>query len=163
MMHDELDYPTRATRRVQYSVGGMLMLMTMVAVVLSIAILFGKIRRLESRLAATEGMLQSGSAVNGMPISAQAVAQQFEQATSVRKVTTKVDDVRYSRSNDAFQVSFSWNDPASKSRWSSQVVLESDGFGTYFGPIRSSEFLKAIGSNNDSYMIAVQSKSPMQR
>ncbi len=44
--------------------------------------------------------------------------------------------------------------------WFAEVLMKSDGFGRYLGPIRSSEYLRVIGSGWDSYMVLVQPPSP---
>jgi hypothetical protein len=103
-----------------------------------------------------------GELTASRPLRAEEVARQFEMATNVNQLKTKVEDVRYSPEKDAYRVRFSWTDPVTKSQWSTDTTLESDGFGTYFGPILSVEFLKAIGSKEDRYMIAVASESPLK-
>lgn len=148
----------------RYSVSSLLLLMVVVALFFSLMIVYRQLREVEKRLAAVDAkLLHAETAVLSVqPIPPQEVAKQFESRTSNGSVKTTVSDVRYSPKEDAYQVEFSWIDPATKSNWTTDIRLKSDGFGRYFGSIRSDEYLKAIASNNDTYLVVVESASPLE-
>jgi hypothetical protein len=92
------------------------------------------------------------------PLSLAEVARQFQSQLSTPSVAVTVDDVRYSEGEKAYKVEFSWIDPASKQRWSTETKLRSDGYGKYQGTIESDEFRKALGTVG-SFVVSVESPS----
>ena len=134
--------------RLRFSLGSMLLMMAVVCLSISLVIVYGRLMRIERELNASR------------PLSAEEVARQFETSTKFSTFSTKVQDVRYSPKEDSFLVSFSWDDPTTKTSWSTEVRLKPDGYGRYFGQIRSGEFLKSVGSTNDVYTVVVESPSP---
>ena len=96
-----------------------------------------------------------------MPIAAESVAKQFVQATNIQStVTTQVEDVRYSPTEDAYQVEFAWTIQATGKKWYSSVRLNGDGFGNYSGKIASSQFNQPLGRTT-SYRVSISSPSPL--
>jgi hypothetical protein len=161
--HSMKEYPpevadeTRASTRYQFSLGSMLLVIAIACMAMWMFAMSRSLTHVSARLRVLEGE-QTAS----RPLSAEEVARQFEMATNVNQLKTKVEDVRYSPEKDAYRVTFSWTDPVTKSQWSTDAMLKSDGFGVYFGPILSGEFLKAIGSKEDRYMVGVYSESPLK-
>lgn len=148
------DTPDDATRprRLQFSLGSMLMLTAVVGLSISLVLVYSKLVRTERALSALQ------------PISVEEVARQFERNTSIGggRITTKVTDVRYSPAENAYKVNFSWTDSQTGQSWSSDVKLKSDGFGMYFGQIRNSEFVKPLKSS-DVYLVVVETPSALRR
>ena len=148
------DTPDDATRprRLQFSLGSMLMLTAVVGLSISLVLVYSRLVRTERALSTLQ------------PISVEEVARQFERNTSIGggRITTKVTDVRYSPEENAYKVVFSWTDSQSGQRWGSDVKLKSDGFGTYFGQIRNSEFVKFL-TTSDAYTVVVESPSTLER
>jgi hypothetical protein len=96
------------------------------------------------------------------PLSLDEVARQFENNTMPGTAKSTVKDVRYSPSEDAFLVRFSWPDPQTGDNWTTDVKLTNDGFGRYFGQIRNPEFLKQLRHTTDSYTVVVEAPSPLK-
>ena len=95
------------------------------------------------------------------PIPAVEVARQFEKATTIPPITVTVTDVRYSSTKDSYKIDFSWVDRTTNKSWHSDIKLESDGFGAYYGTIRNGPYIKPLGHKN-GYAVSVNSKSPLQ-
>jgi hypothetical protein len=149
-MSDENSTPINPIRRFRFSLGSLLLLMAVVCLAISLAIVYSQLVRTEREL---EGL---------RPMSVEEVARQFENSTKFGNFATKVNDVRYSPTEDAFAVEFSWTDPATGTMWSTDTKLKPDGFGRYYGKIHSGEFLKAVGSTSEYYMIGVETPSPLK-
>jgi len=156
-MIDDSPTETIPARLPKFSLASLLILMTVVCLALSLAFVYGRLQEVESRLSMIDGRQ-----VLQMPIPAQEVVRQLENHLNFSGVQINVADVRYSPSEDAYKVDLSWSDPAAKLIWSTDVKLKSDGFGRYFGATHSSEFLKVAGSKNDSYMVFVETPSPLK-
>jgi len=148
------DAPSVSDRRprLQFSIGSMLLLTAIVGLSIALALVYGKLVRVERTLSALQ------------PIAVEDFARQFENVTTVGggRIRTKVTDVRYSPVENAYKVRFSWTDSQTGGQWSSNVILKSDGFGTYFGQIRNPEFLVPIKAG-DSYMVAIESPPALER
>ena len=86
------------------------------------------------------------------------VARQFKEQTTLGPIAVVVRDVRYSSAADSYKVDYSWTDATTGQTWSSDVVLKSDGYGTYVGQIHNSQFVQALGYN-EAFTVAV--KTPM--
>lgn len=136
--------------RIRFSLGNLLLLVTVVALAISLVMTYRKLDRMERAFDAMQ------------PMSPQQVARQFERQTTLGKVRTTVNDVRYSQKEDAYKVSFSWLD-SNGQHWSSEVLLNPDGFGKYSGEILSSEFVTSVGSGrNNRFAVGVQTPSPLK-
>jgi hypothetical protein len=149
MIEELPDKPNRS-RRMQFSLGNLLSLTAVVGLSISLALVYSKLARTERALGALS------------PLSAEEVARQFERNTSIAggRISTKVNDVRYSPAENAYKVTFTWTDSQLGESWSSDVKLKSDGFGTYFGKISNSEFVRPL-KNSDGYLVVVGSPSPL--
>jgi hypothetical protein len=151
-MEDETENARRPPRwRFRFSIGSMLLSMAVVGLAISLALTYSKLSSMERDLATLQ------------PLSPQEVARQFEKQLVFGKFRTKVEDVRYSRNDDAFRVSFSFIDPNTGQNWYTEVKLKNDGYGVYFGQISSTPFLAAVGSNRDSFAVAVKTPSPLKQ
>ncbi len=93
------------------------------------------------------------------PLPPKEVARQFEENTTLGRISTKVVDVRYSADKDAYRVAFSWRDTKAAETWYSEVDLASNGYGLYGGVIRSDAFVQPL--ERESYSVAVQTPSPL--
>jgi hypothetical protein len=151
-MTDEMPDDVPRPRRFQFSLGSMLLLTAVVGLSISLVLVYSKLVHTERALNALQ------------PISAEEVARQFERNTTIGggRISTNVTDVRYSPAENAYKVDFSWTDSQTGQSWSSDVKLKSDGFGTYFGQIRNSEFVKPLKSS-DSYLVVVETPSALKR
>jgi hypothetical protein len=149
-MSDESSSQASRRNRFQFSLGSMMLLTAVFALSIALVLVYSRLQKAERALDALQ------------PMSAEEVAQQFEVNTNLVNVETKVNDVRFSPSENAFRVEFSWTDPQTKSMWSTDVKLVSDGFGVYYGKIFSSEFLKAVGASGEYYVVAVKTPSPLK-
>lgn len=95
-----------------------------------------------------------------LPLSAEEVARQFEEGTTLGPISTTVKDVRYSPAEDAYKVDLSWTDATTGNSWSTDVILSTDGYGTYFGRIRNRPFIELLG-HEDGFTVAVKTPSPL--
>jgi hypothetical protein len=136
-------------RMPRFSLGSLLLLTTVVCLAISLVILYKKYSQAEQQLNAM------------LPMSVEDVARKFENSTKFGTTTTKVTDVRYSPTENAYKVQFSWTDAKTGQDWSANVKLTPDGFGVFYGKIYNPEFLRAVGSNNEYYMVAVETPSPL--
>jgi hypothetical protein len=152
-MTDNDSSPAPAKRELRFSLGQLLLIVTIACLVLAIVLMSFQMRLLGSRLESTQ---QELSALQ--PLSVDEVARQFQAATTLGPVTTKVSDVRYSPKEDAYRVRFSWTDAKTAQTWSTDVELKNDGFGTYVGAIRNSEFIQPLGYT-DQFFVAVETPS----
>jgi hypothetical protein len=149
-MPDESHDDPMPRRRLQFSLGSLMLLTAVVGLSIALVMMYMRLSRVEREL----GALQ--------PLSPDEVARQFETNTMPGTVKSTVKDVRYSQSEDAFLVQFSWPDPQTGDNWSTDVKLTNDGFGRYFGQIRNSEFLKLLRHPTDSYTVVVEAPSPLK-
>jgi len=94
------------------------------------------------------------------PLPPQEVASQFEKRTTLGPITTSVKDVRYSPDTDSYKVEFTWINSTTGKTWQTDVELESDGYGAYFGQIRNGPFIKPLGYE-ESFAILVEAPSPL--
>ena len=129
-----------------FSLGSMLMAVT-------IACLATALFATHRRLADTESQLRSMQ-----PLSTRDVATQFEGCTTVGPISTEVTDVRYSPEDDSYKVRFSWTNQDDGQTWWTDVILKSDGYGSYGGMIRNGPFTKPLGYKN-GFAVAVQTPS----
>ncbi len=146
-MSEETPGPSKR-RLFQFSLGSMLLLTTVAGLSIALVLMY-------LRMTGAERQLESLQ-----PISPEEVARQFENATTTARITTKVDDVRYSRTEDAYKVIFEWTDKKTNTTWSTDVVLKADGFGAYFGVIRNVEFVQPFGVTE--YGVVVTTPSPLE-
>jgi hypothetical protein len=58
--------------------------------------------------------------------------------------------------------SFSWTNAKTNEEWSTDVMLESDGFGGYYGVIRNDPFVKPVG-HKDGFTVGVRSPSTFEK
>jgi hypothetical protein len=138
--------------RLRFSLSTLLLLVAIFG--LTVALIISQIRN--SRLEA--------EAATGRPLSFEEVVRQFEQRTSTGGVKVKVTDVRYSKKEDAYEVSFSWSDPKSKQDMSTDNIrLQADGFGRYYGQIASDPYKQSIGiPTTDIFPVIVETPSPLK-
>ncbi|RCS49407.1 hypothetical protein DTL42_12845 [Bremerella cremea] len=153
MTNPELeDSPPAAIR---FSLSSVILWIAIAALILTNVMMFQEIREIKSHL------LSSPANGQAMPISVERVAQQFAQNTNnPSTVTTKVEDVRYSPTEDTYLVSFSWTITATGKTWHSDVRLKGDGFGNYFGQIQSDQYNQPLGRTRPSTVV-IQSPSPL--
>ena len=86
---------------------------------------------------------------------AQVVTRQFEHATTLGSISTTVRDVRSSTTDNAHRVELSWTNVATGEIRGSSVELTGDGYGTYFGRIRSGSSFEPLGVE-DGYTVAAK-------
>lgn len=149
-MAEQLSEKMNRKPRLRYSLGTLLLLMTVICLAIALAIVYTKYSRAERQLTAM------------MPMSVEEVARRFEESTQTATTKIKVTDVRHSAAENAYKITFSWKDATTGQEWATDVKLVSDGFGVYFGKVYSSEFLKSVGSKNDYYVVAISTPSPLQ-
>ena len=94
------------------------------------------------------------------PLPPREVASQFEESTTLGPIATSVKDVRYSRDTDSYQVEFAWVDSTTGKKWHSEVQLQSDGYGAYYGHIRNGPFIEPLGYK-ESFTVSVETPSPL--
>ena len=137
-------------RPFRFSVGSLLLVVTVVCLATALVLTNRKLAQTERELTTLQ------------PLSAEEVAQQFEKCTKLGPISTTVKDVRYSPTDDAYKVSFSWVDAISRKTWHTEVKLTADGYGTYFGIIRSGEFIRPLG-HKDGFSVSVKTSSPLKK
>lgn len=138
--------------RLRFSLSTLLLLVAIFGLTVALIISQIRISRLEAE------------AATGRPLSFEEVARQFEQRTSVGLVTVKVMDVRYSSKEDVYEVTFSRNDPTSKQNWSTEIRLQADGFGRYYGKIESDAYKQSIGiPTTDVLPVIVETPSSIKQ
>lgn len=140
---------TPAPRRFQFSIGTLLLWIAIGALAANTVIMNRQITRLKQGLASQQ------------PLSPKEVARQFEQSTTLGTITTTVKDVRYSAEAEAYRVTFSWIDSASGKTWHSDVRLDHDGFGVYYGQIRNGPFIQPLGYK-EAFPVAVTTPSSFE-
>jgi hypothetical protein len=119
--------------RIRFSLGSLLLLMAVVGLAIALGLTYRKLDRAERELNALQ------------PLSREEVARQFERNTSFGPHRTTVTDVRYSKKEDAYRVTFSWVDSTTNKPWSSDLTLRpADAFGSYQGQIDVPEFTKQL-------------------
>ena len=156
MTEDPSQTPSNRSLPVRFSLGTLLLVVTIVGLATALMLEHRRLSQIERQLAETQQELSTLQ-----PLSAEEVARQFENATTLGPISTTVQDVRYSPTEDAYQVEFAWmNEKKNKERWSSQVKLTSDGYGRYFGRIRSDAFTQPLG-HKDGFTVAVETPSPL--
>lgn len=139
-----------ARRRLQLSLSTTALWIAVVGLAIALVLTNRTLRNTQRELAALR------------PLSVEDVARQFEARTSVSPMKVNVSDVRYSPEKDAYRVAFSWTDSNTTKEWSSDVMLESDGFGVYLGVIRNSEFAGPLGHTN-GFTVAVTTPSTLAK
>jgi cell division protein FtsL len=144
-----------AKRQLRFSLGQLLLIVTVACLVLAVVLLSIQMRLLSGRLEATQREL---SALQPLPV--QDVAEQFEEQTTLGPIATQVKDVRYSPQEDAYLVEFSWTVKGGQPI-STDVKLEGDGFGAYIGRIPNEEFIKPLG-NKDPYTVYIRAPSLLE-
>ena len=149
MNHNASDLERRNSRRFRFSLGSLLLWVAVLSLAISLGLKYRRLDRAERQLGAMQ------------PIAPQVVARAIEQQTTTAKLQTKVEDVRNSKKDDAYKVSISWPD-STGTKWSTDVRLQADGYGAYFGRITSGAFLQAIGSTTTEYGVAVETPSPLE-
>jgi hypothetical protein len=93
------------------------------------------------------------------PLTLAEVARQLEEQTKSILKTIEVIDVRYSRDENAYHVTFSFEDSKAGGKWKTSVILKGDGFGRWSGSIRSDGFLAAAGNpGGSSYPVLVKTE-----
>ena len=157
------------SRPFRYSVGNLLLVVTVVSLATALLLTHRKLSQIERKLAETERELTTFQ-----PLRADEVARQFVERTTINSISTTVQDVRYSPTDDAYKVKFSWVDPTTGKKWSSEVKLAADGYGTYMGRITFNEFFKSVYTPPDKpfveplsgrydFVVVVQTPSPIKR
>lgn len=138
------------SKRLQFSLGSMLMIVTIACLATALVILSGRLNIAERQLESLQ------------PISIQEVADQFEKSTTFAQMSTEVTDVRYSPTEDAYKVKFSFvnRDDPQKRNWSTSVTLKSNGYGEYYGRILSGPFCEALGYKN-GFSVSVRTPSAL--
>lgn len=144
------DTPTPPRRRFQFSIESILLWTAIACLAISNVMLSRKLERITRDVQSSR------------PLSPNEVAEQFEKRTTLGPITTNVEDVRYSPEKDAFQIEFSWVDANTNEEWWSDVELQSDEFGRYYGRIRNGPFVKPLGYQ-DGFTIIVESPSSFER
>jgi len=132
--------------RFRFSILTMLLLMAIIGLGIALVMTRRELAEAQRQLAAYQ------------PMSLAEVARQFQSNLSTTSVPVTVEDVRYSEAEKAYKVEFSWIDPASQQRWTTETKLRSDGYGKYQGVIESDEFRKALGTGG-SLLVFVESPS----
>ncbi len=141
----------------QFSLASLLLVMTLVCLATALVLSHRKIAQLERDIAQTKGELAALQ-----PLSANEVARQFKNRTTLGPVATTVKDVRYSPTDDTYKVKFSWVDPTTKQIWSTDAILTGDGYGAYSGKIRSGPFITALGVK-DTFFVYVEAPSSFKQ
>ena len=95
------------------------------------------------------------------PLPFEEVARQFESQTSRGPNAFKVEEVRYSRRDDAYNVSFSWANPAGPSH--SEIRLVGDGFGVYRTDVHQNRSLSALLGYKAGFSVIVKSDSTFEK
>jgi len=94
------------------------------------------------------------------PLDPEAVAQQFETQTTLAPMSTKVRDVRYSKTQDAYYIEFAFTDAKTGQTAITGLNLKGDGFGGWYGEIRNDSFVVPLGRNlGDAYSVYVRTPS----
>lgn len=149
-MSDEIHTAqTSSPRRFRFSIGTLLLWIAIGAVTMNSIIMRRQVAQLEQELASQQ------------PLAPKDVAHQFEKSTTLGPITTTVKDVRYSAEADAYRVEFSWDDSASGETWYSDVRLDHDGFGTYYGEIRNGPFIQPLG-HKEAFVVLVETPSSFE-
>ena len=146
-MNDETNtLPTPVPRRFRFSIGTLLLWIAIGALGINTIIMNRHVTQLKQELTSQQ------------PLAPKEVARQFEKRTTLGTITTTVKDVRYSPEADAYRVDFSWVDSASGKTWYSDVRLNHDGFGVYYGKIHNGPFIQPLGYK-DSFAVVVETPS----
>lgn len=113
------------------------------------------------------------------------IAKRVEDCTAHYPFPVTVTDVRYSPADDTYKVSYRYVDAAAYKEFygktvpaggvspetvanasyifrGSNFVLESDGYGTYSGPITNASFLAPL-DNKESSWVTSKTPSPLRR
>ncbi len=75
-------------------------------------------------------------------------------------INVSVRDVRYSSAADSYKVEFAWTDATDHKTWFAEVILKSDGYGSYTSLIRNEPFITPLGYKN-GVPIEVKTPSPL--
>ena len=142
-------------RRIRFSIGTLLLWIAIIALTMNTIIMNRHVTRLTQEIA----RLKQGIA-SQQPLSPKEVARQFEKSLTRGTVTTTVKDVRYSPEADAYRVDFSYVDSASGNAWNSEIRLNHDGFGVYWGGIQSGPLIQSLGYKN-SFAVVVKTPSSL--
>lgn len=146
-MHDEANTSKAPVpRRLRFSVGTLLLWIAIGALAMNTIIMGRKVTQLKQELASQQ------------PLPAREVARQFEKRTTLGVIATTVKDVRYSTEADAYKIDFSWVDSTTGKTWHSDVQLNHDGFGVFYGKIRNGPFIEPLGYKH-SFAVAVETPS----
>jgi hypothetical protein len=137
---------TPARRRFRFSIGTLLLWIAIGALTMNAIIMNRHVTQMKQELASQQ------------PLTPKEVARQFEKRTTLGTIATTVRDVRYSPEADAYRVDFSWVDSASGKTWHSDIQLNHDGFGVYYGQIRNGPFIQPLGYK-ESFAVAVETPS----
>ncbi|QDV23857.1 hypothetical protein [Aureliella helgolandensis] len=140
---------TPVARGFRFSLGTMLLWIAIGALTTNTIIMNRLVTQLRNEVASQQ------------PLSPKEVARQFEMGATLGPITTTVKDVRYSPEADAYRVKFSWVDAASGNTWHSDIQLEHDGFGVYYGQIRNGPFIQPLGYT-ESFPVAVETRSSFE-
>lgn len=132
--------------RFRFSIGTLLLWVAVCGLILNTVSMNRKLSQLSQEVASQR------------PLPTIEVARQFEESTTLGPISTTVKDVRYSEKADAYRVKFSWLDSTTGKTWYSDVRLEHDGFGVYYGKIRNGPFIQPLG-RTDSFSVAVETPS----
>lgn len=134
------------SRRFRFSIGMLLLWIAIAALTANTIITNRRLTQVTQEMAAVQ------------PLPPNEVAKQFEKSTTLGPITTSVKDVRYSAEFDAYRVAFSWVDATSGETWQSDVRLNHDGFGVYYGQIRNGPFIQPLG-HKEAFAVHIRTPS----
>ena len=144
-------------RLFRFSLGNLLLLVLVVCLATALLVTHRRLVQLERSFTETQRELRALQ-----PLSAEDVAIQFEKSTTGGPIATTVEDVRYSPTEDAYKVSFSWLNATTGQSTYTSVKLKGDGFGAYKGVIHSAKFATPLG-HKDSVPVFVRTASPLTK
>ena len=155
MVQDSSGQPSR--KPLQLSIGSLLIWTAIVGLVVTNVMMYREVQQL-SRQIATRARAET----QHWPLSADEVAQQFQNRTTLGPLSVTVTDVRYSEADDAYKVVFQWKNRDTGQLWGGDVKLKGNGFREYHGLIRNVPFIRPLGYN-ESFTVSVTTPSPLPR
>jgi hypothetical protein len=142
--------------RLRFSLGNLLAFVAIVCFTVTMILSTSRLEKATQLLTEVKRQLAAHQ-----PMSAAEVANEFEKQTTMGQVVTKVQDVRYSKAEDTYDVEFSFTDGKTQQVSTTGVHLKGDGYGRWSGQIRSDPFLAAVGRTpGDFYSVSV--KTPVK-
>lgn len=143
-------------RRFPCSLGSILLWVAIVGLAIINVMTYRELEGIRHELHA----LRETSMESNWPLPAEEVARQFKARTTLGPISTLVRDVRYSPKEDSYKVEYSCTNDANTEKWSSDVILDSTGYGRYSGEIRWDAFTTPLGYD-ERFVVSVETPSPL--